>query len=131
MPDIDIKETKMRKVTTVAVLIGALAALPAYGFAQASPTLAKQSTQKPAAASTKPAASHSTNGVVKSVDATTLVISKSGKAAEDMTFMLDPSTTKAGTIEPGANVSVRYHTDGKMNMATAVTAKPAAAPKKK
>lgn len=122
----------MRKVTTVAVLIGALAALPAYGFAQASPTTAKPTTQKPAAApTTKPAASHSTNGVVKSVDATTLVISKSGKAAEDMTFMLDASTTKAGTIEPGANVSVRYHTDGKMNMATAVTAKPAHAEKKK
>jgi hypothetical protein len=125
------KEMKMRKVMTVAVLIGALAALPAYGFAQATPSTAKPSTAKPAASTAKPAANHSTNGVVKSVDATTLVITKSGKAAEDMTFMLDASTTKAGTIEPGANVSVRYHTDGKMNMATAITAKPAAPAKKK
>jgi hypothetical protein len=115
----------MRKVITAAVLTAALALVPAFAFAQATPPAEKpKSGEKPAASTAKPA-THSTSGVVKSVDASSLVLTKSGKAAEEMTFVLTPTTQKSGTIEPGAHATVRYTTEGKTNTATAVTAKPA------
>jgi hypothetical protein len=78
-------------------------------------------TQTAAAHKTKAAPTHATSGVVKSVDDATLVITRSGKAGE-MTFTLNPSTHREGTISVGAPVSVRYHAEGKTNIATAVQA---------
>ena len=65
------------------------------------------------------------SGVVKSVDDSTLVITKGGKKPEDMTFMLNANTHKEGAVAAGVPVSVRYHEDGKTHVATAVTVEPA------
>lgn len=65
---------------------------------------------------------HATHGVVKSVDDSTLVITRTGKAGGDMTFALDPATHRQGTVAVGTQVAVRYHEDGKTYVATAITA---------
>ncbi len=117
----------MRSLMTTALLVGALAAVPLVGHAATSGTI-----QTKPAAKHAPAATHATRGVVKSVDGTTLVITRAGKKAGEMTFMLDQSTRREGTIAVGAPVSVRYREDGTTYMATAVTAhaaKPQAAHK--
>ena len=111
----------MRRIASIATL-AALVAAPAL-YAQTAPAASK-TTAKPAAAA-KSVATHSTNGTVKSVDATSLVISKPGSKSQDMTFVLDPSTQKQGAIDVGSMVTVRYKTEGKTMTATAVTARPA------
>ena len=134
----------MRNILTTATLAAALFAAPAIGFAaQAGSATAKppaSSSAKPATSSSaKPAAkatiaTHSTTGTVKSVDASTLVITHSGKKAEDMTFTLNSSTQKEGDVAVGAPVSVRYHDEGGAHVAAAIVAKApkaaAAKPKK-
>ena len=75
-------------------------------------------------ASTHAAPTHATKGVVKSVDANTLVISHKGKTGGDMTFALNPATHLQGSVAVGASVDVRYREDGKTYVATAVTAQP-------
>jgi len=100
------------------VAVIAMAASGAAAQAGASTKPAEKTSSKPAVAG------HATQGVVKSVDATSLVISK-GKNADE-TFMLNASTQREGTIEPGAHVSVHYREEGKSHVATAIVAKPAA-----
>jgi len=75
-------------------------------------------------ASTHAAPTHATKGVVKSVDANTLVISHKGKTGSDMTFALNTATHPQGTVAVGTSVDVRYREDGKTYVATAVTAQP-------
>jgi len=107
-----------------ALLIGSLVAVPVAGFAATQAT--KPAPTKPAAtkpATTKAPATHATQGVVKSIDATSLVITRAGKK-DDMTFAVNASTHREGTIEAGTNVSVRYTQEGTTNTATAITAKP-------
>ena len=115
----------MRYTLTALMLAGALATSGA-AFAQ-TPKPASNAAAKPAAA--KPAATHSTQGVVKSVDESSLVITKPGKKGSDMTFKLDPSTQKAGSIATGTAVSVRYRMDGSSMVATAVNAEASKATK--
>ena len=107
----------MRKIATL-LLTGALTAVPLAAFAAQSgkpqPPPAKHAT-------TKSAATHSTTGVVKSVDDSTLVITRSGKNAGDMTFAMSPSTQRKGTLAVGSTVSIRYHDDGAAHTATAIT----------
>jgi hypothetical protein len=127
----------MRNIFTAAIMAAAVFAAPAIGFAgQAGSSTAKpsgRSSGKPAASSTaKPAANatianHSTTGTVKSVDASTLVITHAGKKAEDMTFTVNSSTQKEGDVAVGAPVSVRYHDEGGAHVAAAIVAKPAKA----
>jgi hypothetical protein len=110
----------MRKVLTTFALVAALAAAGAAQAAQApkkDATAAKPATAKPAEA-----ASHSVKGTVKSMDASTLVITKSGKAGGEMTFTVNADTKKDGSPAVGSPVSVRYRTEGSANVATAVTA---------
>ena len=110
----------MRYKLGLALAIASLVALPALA--------AQSSTAKPAA---KPAttttkakdASHATTGVVKMMDANTLVISHS--KGKDMTFALNASTQKDASVAVGSNVSVRYHEEGKSMVATAVMVQPA------
>jgi hypothetical protein len=130
----------MKMIRNTTILVGMLAAVPAMGFAQTpatkapatapATTAAKQSTTKStpatkAAPAAKPApaakaeATKATKGVVKSVDATSLVIT--GAKNAEMTFVLNAATTKTGTPVVGANVQVRYKTEAKQNIATAVT----------
>jgi hypothetical protein len=103
----------MRHIVRTAVMLGALV-LPISAFAAAPQTTAKKSTTS--------AATHSVKGVVKSVDSSSLVITHKGK---DMSFVLDSTTVKEGSPAVGNDVSVRYRTDGKTMMATAVTVQPA------
>lgn len=117
----------MRRIATLATM-AAIVLAPAL-YAQTAPATSKAAA-KPAAAA-KNVATHSTNGTVKSVDATSLVISKPGSKSHDMTFALDPSTQKQGSIDVGSMVTVRYKTEGKTMTATAVTARPAKAAAKK
>jgi len=127
----------MRNILTTATLAAALFAAPAIGFA--APQAGSSTAKPPASSSAKPAAkatvaTHSTTGTVKSVDASTLVITHSGKKAEDMTFTLNSSTQKEGDVAVGAPVSVRYHDEGGAHVAAAIVAKApkgaAAKPKK-
>ena len=109
----------MRKAITTTLLAGALAMMSGAAFA-ASPAVAQS---KPAAksASTKPAATHATTGVVKTIDANTLVITRAGKSPAEMTFSLNASTHREGTIVAGSPVSVRYQREGTTDVATAIT----------
>ena len=84
-------------------------------------TMAAQA--KPAAktAAKTAMATHSTTGTVKSIDSNTLVISKPGKKGSDMTFTVNGSTQKDGTVGVGSNVTVRYQNEGKTMVATAIS----------
>lgn len=114
----------MRKVLTTFALIAALAVAGAALAATPQATTKKGAT---AATPAKPAAaaSHSVKGTVKSIDASTLVITKSGKAGGDMTFTLNADTKRDGSPAVGSPVSVRYRSEGSNNVATAVTAQAA------
>ena len=105
----------MRYTLTALMLAGTLA-VSGLAIAQ---------TAKPAPSpAAKPAstATHSVQGVVKSVDAASLVITKSGKKSEEMSFKLDSSTQRDGSITTGSPVSIRYRMDGSSMVATAVNA---------
>ena len=73
--------------------------------------------------SVKPAkpAAHSTSGIVRSIDGTTLVIAKNAKATATETFTLTTDTARKGDITVGTRVGVRYTTESGHNTATAVT----------
>ena len=124
----------MRKPILTALVAGALSAAPLVAFGQtstANPPAKPSSTASPAtpsqpAAKSQPAknesAAHSTRGVVKSINDSTLVITRNGKNAGDMTLALNASTQRDGTIAVGTPVSVRYTHEGKNFVATAITA---------
>ena len=114
----------MRKFVSIAALAAVITAAP-FVYAQTPSASSSAKPAKPAAAS-KSVATHTTNGTVKSVDATSLVIAKAGGGkSQDMTFALDPSTQKQGAVEVGSMVTVHYKTEGSTMTATAITAKPA------
>jgi hypothetical protein len=99
------------------VLIGVLAvAGSAFAAPQAASTTNASQTKKTTSAS------HTVKGTVKSLDDSTLVLSR--KKGGDMTFALDSHTAKQGAPAVGSDVSVKYHTEGKTMMATAITAQP-------
>lgn len=112
-----------------AVAIAAVLAFPVATLAQNAPAAPKA----PAAKAEKPAkkpATKSASGVVKSISDSQLVVTHgSGKSAKDETFVVNASTTKTGTVETGAKVSVHYTMDGTNMVATAITASPAKAAK--
>jgi hypothetical protein len=112
----------MRNIQSAAILLGAILAVPVAGFAAPSPITgqAKTSTAKSAAPakSAKPVASHSIHGIVKSVDANTLVVERgSGKTKTEMTFALDNMTRRQGDINVGSAVAVRYKNEASKLMA--------------
>ena len=105
----------MRYTLTTLLIVGALMATT-MAMAQAAQS-AKPPAAKPAAAAT-----HSVQGVVKSIDASSLVITRSGKKGGEMSFKLEPSTHQEGSIAAGSTVSIRYRMDGSSMVATAVNA---------
>lgn len=109
------------KRIAMALLVGAMAAVPAAGFA--APAAKAQTT-----AATKAVAAHATTGVVKSIDEKTLVITRPGKKGHEMTFALNPSTQREGTVAVGSTVSVRYQEEGKTHVASALMVRPAGQP---
>jgi hypothetical protein len=73
-------------------------------------------------ASPKEIATHATKGVIKTVSATTLVVTtRTSGRRTDTTFVLTPSTHKEGALAAGSTVEIRYRTDGKQKIATAVS----------
>jgi hypothetical protein len=109
----------MKFTRTAAIVLGALITLSGAGFASpVSQSAVKTSTKKAAAA---PAPVHATSGVVKSIDDSKLVITKSAGKGPETTFMLNASTTKDSSVAAGSKVDVRYHTEGKSKVATAVS----------
>ena len=114
----------MRKFVSIAALAAVVMVAP---FVSAQTPAASSSAKPAKAAASKSVATHTTNGTVKSVDATSLVITKSGSKPQEMTFALDPSTQKQGSVEVGSMVTVHYKTEGSTMTATAITAKPAKA----
>jgi hypothetical protein len=114
-------------IKTIA-FVGALALVPALALAQPKPAPKAPATTA-ATAPAKPAATHATNGIVKSSDATSLVITKTAKDTKTETFVVNATTAVKGTIAPGARVAVRYRTEGTQNIATAVTVSGKSSPK--
>jgi hypothetical protein len=108
----------MRAFQKTLALVGAVLLVPALAMAAVTTPAQKPKTAAKTAAK---AATHSTRGVVQSVDDTTLVIARTAKATKTETFVINASTVKKGTIAAGARVGVRYRADGGQNVATAVT----------
>ena len=101
-------------------LFGVLVLSPALAFA-APQSQTPPPAKTPAAKAAPAPAAHATNGVVKSVDATSLVITRPSGSVKEMTFVLNTSTQTKGTVAVGSAVEVRYKTMGKDNVASAVT----------
>ena len=113
---------KMRNIGIAALAMGALLAMPSAGLAASAATPGQTATAPKAlkpAKGAKAAGAHSVRGVVKSVDANTLVVERgAGKNKKEMTFALDSSTHRTGDITVGSTVSVRYTGDASKMMAT-------------
>ncbi len=119
----------MRNLTK-AIAVAAMLAFPVASFAQSAPAAPAKSTAAKSTAAKKPATKSAT-GTVKSISDSQLVITHgSGKSAKDETFVVNASTTKAGTVAEGAKVSVHYTTDGTTMTATTITASAPKASKK-
>jgi len=108
----------MKNLRSTAIAVAWLTVLPAVAFA----TPAAQTTHsKSTAPKTKHAATHAMKGVIKTVDDKTLVVAQKPGSGHEMTFVIDPSTEKVGTMNVGSTVDVRYRTEAKRHIATAVT----------
>ena len=120
----------MKQMFQAVVVAAAVLAVPAMSLAaQTTPAPAKQSAAKPAATA-KPTM-HTAQGVVKSMDASSLVLTE--KSKKDVTFVVDASTKKEGDVAVGSTVHVTYKDDASQHIATdikAASAKPAKAAKK-
>ena len=66
-------------------------------------------------------ATHATKGVVKSIDATSLVITRSTRRTKEQTFAMDSSTHQVGHVTVGATVEVRYRTEDGHRLATVIS----------
>jgi hypothetical protein len=108
----------MSNLRTAAIIIGALAMGPATGLALPSADMSHAKAAASTAASSAQAM-HATKGVVKSIDATKLVIRRSGR---EMSFALNPSTQREGNVKVGSPVEVRYRTEANHRVATVVAA---------
>src|SRR5690242_19371894 len=101
----------MKQIT--AIILAAMVAIPVLASAQspsskpASPS-AKKTTTTAAAAPTM----HATKGIVKSINDSTLIVTKVAGKGPETTFTVNPSTMKEGTIAAGTSVDVRYRVEG-------------------
>ena len=96
------------------LLLGAFASAHVVASAQS----AQVPEKSPPGAGQAPT-THATRGVVKSIDATTLVISRP-KDRGDITFKLNSMTQRDGKIVVGSTIAVRYREEGKDHIATAI-----------
>ena len=66
-------------------------------------------------------ATHATKGVVKGITSSAITITRvtAGKRV-DTSFQLTSSTQRAGAIAAGVTVEIRYRTEGKQRIATAI-----------
>ena len=109
----------MRKMRIAAIVLGVALAVPMAGLAAPVPGQTKATAPKALkpAQTTTSAASRSTRGVVKSIDSNSLVIEPGGKKKTQITFALDATTHRAGDINVGSTVAVRYKNDASKLMA--------------
>jgi hypothetical protein len=108
----------MQKIRTAAMVLGVMLAVPMTGLA--APAAVPGQTKSTAPKSVRPAKTHSARGVVKSIDANNLVIERTGKKKKELTFALDGTTHRAGDINVGSRVAVRYKNDASRLMAVDV-----------
>lgn len=108
----------MRLYRPVLLLMAVLVLAPALALAAAQSGAAKAQTKAKATA----AATHATSGIVKTIDATSLVISRGAKTSQTLSFVVNAATVKKGDLVVGTHVEVRYRADGGQNIATAITA---------
>jgi hypothetical protein len=77
---------------------------------------------KPPATAQPELATHATKGVVKSVSATAIVITRRvGDKRTDTSYTVTPATERLGDVEAGVTVEVRYRTNGRQRIATAIS----------
>ena len=107
----------MRNLRSTAVAVAWLTFLPAV--AMAAPAQTTHSSKS--APKAKHEATHAMKGVVKTVDDKTLVIAQKPGSGHEMTFVIDPSTERTGSMSVGSTVDVRYRTEAKRHIATAIT----------
>ena len=115
----------MRRRFATGLFVAALTAVPVSGFAAPAAVQASTAAKHK---STNVATTHATRGIVKSIDTSTLVITRTGKKGGEMTFALNASTHREGTFTVGQPVSVRYREEGKNHVATAINVQPAKPP---
>jgi hypothetical protein len=120
----------MKKTFQAAVVAAAVLAMPAVSLAaQTKPATpaasAKAKADAKPSSGTKPASTtvYSAKGVVKSIDASTLVLTeKSGKKKRSRAvhFVLDPAVQKDANVAAGSTVQVKYHNDAKKHVVTEI-----------
>ena len=108
----------MRIRTTVVAALAAVLMAPALARA-AAPVESPSPVQK---ASKVTSPTHATNGILKTLTGTALVIARTGENAATETFVVTASTVKKGDLSSGVRVEVRYRAEGGQNIATAITA---------
>jgi len=90
--------------------------------ASAAPATREGAKPTPQHSSPKDVATHATKGVIKTVSATALVVTtRAAGKRTDTTFVLTPSTHTEGALATGSTVEIRYRTDGRQKIATAVS----------
>jgi hypothetical protein len=109
--------TRMRHKTATLMLVGTLVGSSAAWL----PAPIEQAGTANVKEVAFPAATHAVRGVVKSVGPKSLVVTRSNRKPNELTFVLTPATSQAGQVVVGATVSVRYRTEGRMLIATGVT----------
>jgi hypothetical protein len=117
----------MRTRPVAVVLLSSLLAVPALSSASIlqSTSSGRSGSQSARPAPPKPAAVvHSTKGVVKAIADTSMVLTLPSGKVKEMTFTLNPSTERKGTVSVGATVQVRYKTEGTQQIATAISVQP-------
>jgi hypothetical protein len=108
----------MRNLRAAAIVIGLLTTLPAASLA--APATSQFKSASPAGTGANSAV-HATKGVVKFVDTNKLVITRSPQNGREMTFVLNSATERVGNVRVGSTVDIRYRTEAKQAVATAVT----------
>jgi hypothetical protein len=112
----------MRRAAAALVLVGAI--VMAGGASGASHSESAGGQRASGSTSAVSLGAFAIRGIVRAVDAASLVIARSSKRSSEMSFVLRPSTQREGVIVVGATVSVRYVKAGDTLVATAVFAHP-------
>jgi hypothetical protein len=105
------RRTLMAVTLTLTVMMAPISTLAA----QTQPPQASDVTSEAG----QPLGTHATRGIVRTIDANTMVIVRAGNRGM-MTFSLTSSTHREGVIVVGSTVSVRYREDGRNHVATAI-----------
>ena len=71
-----------------------------------------------------PFGTHALRGVLKSLTATTVVVTRGAREAGELTFMLTSRTEREGKLVVGSRVSIRYLKRGRTLIATAIASDP-------